>query len=443
MILGIIYYFYLLIIITTIMKQIFFILLTTIILHTQSNAQFFNEYFTKGSLRVDYTHTANAKSEIFSLDSYIHEPFWGGSEINLIDTFNYGHYKFEVFDSISEVLIYSRGYSTLCGEWRYTDEARTYWRSFSESLLMPFPRNTILVKVYKRKKNQKWEEWSQIIINPNDYNIIPQQKLIIKSFKIHNSGKASQKLDIVLLAEGYTQQEMQKFMKDAERFKNSLLSWSPINKYKDRINVWAVPTISEESGTDIPGKGIYKNTHFDSHFYTFGTERYINTTNNIAIRDAAANAPYDQIYILVNSKKYGGAGIFNFYSICTTDHEQSEFVFNHEFGHAFAGLADEYYTSDVGVEDFYDLKAEPWEPNITTLVNFDKKWKSMINDNTPIPTPNTKEFENTVGVFEGGGYVEKKVFRPMHNCSMKSIISDEFCPVCSKAFIDMINYYSK
>ena len=375
------------------MKSLYIILIITL-LQISLAAQDFNTFFTKGSLRLDYIHTANANTELFSLDSYFHEPFWGGSKINLIDTFEYGHYKFEVYDSSSKKLIYSRGYSTLCGEWIFTDEAKKYWRSFSESLIMPFPKNTIQIKVYKREKNQSWAEWSSLYVNPKDYNIIPQQKLKIKAFKIHDSGLPSEKLDIVLLAEGYTQNELQKFMQDAQRFKNSLLSWSPLNKYSDKINVWAVPVVSEESGTDIPGKGVYKNTHFDSHFYTFGTERYINTVNNIAIRDAAANAPYDQIYVLVNSKKYGGAGIYNFYSICTTDNEQSEFVFNHEFGHAFAGLADEYYTSDVGVEDFYDLKAEPWEPNITTLVDFDRKWKPMLNKNTPIPTPDTKENEN-------------------------------------------------
>ena len=425
------------------MSKIIITILFITALQFRIDAQSFNSYFTEGSLRIDYIHTANEKNEIFSLDSYYHEPFWGGSEINLIDTFEYGHYKYEVYDSTTSTLIYSRGYSTLCGEWRFTNEAKTYWRSFSESLIMPFPKKTINVKVFKREKDQSWTLWSDLTINPNDYNIIPQQKTKIKSFKIHNSGKPSDKLDIVLLAEGYTQQEMQKFMKDAERFKNSLLSWSPLNKYKDKINVWAVPTSSEESGTDIPGKNIYKNTLFDSHFYTFGTERYINTVNNKAIRDAAANVPYDQIYVLVNTDKYGGAGIYNFYSICTADNENSEFVFNHEFGHAFAGLADEYYTSDVGVEDFYDLEAEPWEPNITTMVDFNKKWKNMINENTPIPTPDTKDYEETIGVFEGAGYVEKKVFRPRHDCSMKSIKSDYFCPVCSKAFIDMLNFYSK
>jgi len=397
----------------------------------------------EGSLRIDYIHSATFNDELFSVDNYFHEPYWGGSQVNLIDTFDYGAYKFETFDSTTNTLIYSRNFSTLCGEWKYTNEAKTIWRSFSESLIMPFPKATVNVKIYKRLKNQKWELWSEIFVNPKNYMISPDLKTPIKSFKIHDSGEPSKKLDIVLLAEGYTESEMQKFMNDAQRFSKYLLECDPFKEYESDINIWAVPSVSRESGTDIPGKGIYKNTFFDSHFYTFGTERYLNTTDNVAIRNVAANAPYDQIYILVNTDKYGGAGIYNFYSICTADDKYSDFVFTHEFGHAFAGLADEYYTSDVGVEDFYDLQSEPWEPNITTLVDFDKKWKYMVADSTPIPTPDYEENKDLIGAFEGGGYIAKGIFRPMHDCSMKSIRYNDFCPVCTKAIIDRIKFYSR
>lgn len=403
------------------------------------NAQEFDKYFVEGSLRVDYYHSGNAKEEHISNDALYKEPFFGGSHINLIDTFNYGHYKYEVFDSLSNSLIYSRGYSTLFGEWRYTDEAKTNWRSLSESIVMPFPKEAIKLVFYKRMKNMKWSEMYTRYINPSDYNIRPQQKNKIEAVKVHYSGDPATKVDIVLLAEGYTADEQDKFMKDAERFKEYLLSWTPFNKMKDRFNIWVVPVVSLESGTDIPGTNVWKNTAFDSHFYTFGSERYINTVNNKAVRDAAANAPYDQIYILANTSKYGGAGIFNFYSICTSDNKNSGFVFCHEFGHAFGGLADEY-DGDAAVGDFYDLNYEPWEPNITTLTDFSKKWKTMVDKGTPIPTPDTKENSKLVGAFEGAGYVTKGVYRPVHDCSMKSIRDDDFCPVCVKALIDMVNF---
>jgi len=406
------------------------------------SAQDFDKFFGEGSLRVDYFHGGNSTEEFISNDALYHEPFFGGSKINLIDSFNYGHYKYEVYDSLTNKLIYSRGYSTLFGEWRFTAEAKQYRRTFSESVIMPFPKKSIKLVFYKRLKNMEWEKLYVRNINPQDYIIRPQQNLIIKAQKVHYSGDPATKVDIVLLAEGYTADEQEKFMKDAERFKDYLLSWAPFNKMKDRFNIWVVPVVSLESGTDIPGTNVWKNTAFDSHFYTFGTERYINTVNNKAVRDAAANAPYDQIYILANTPKYGGAGIFNYYSICTADNRSSGFVFCHEFGHAFAGLGDEY-GADGSVEDFYDLSYEPWEPNLTTLVDFSKKWKSMVSEKTPIPTPDTQENSKVVGAFEGAGYVQKGVYRPVHDCSMRSIRDDDFCPVCTKAIIDMINFVAK
>jgi hypothetical protein len=415
-----------------------FLVLTIIAL--QAYSQDFDTYFSKGSLRVDYYHSGNDKKEFISNDALYHEPFWGGSKVNLVDSFDYGLYKFELHDSASQKLIYSRGYSTLFGEWQYTGEAKNQWRSFSESVIMPFPKNTVRLKFYKRKKDMSWELIYTRYINPTDYNIIPEQENKIEAVKIVDNGDPAKNVDIVLLAEGYTADEKELFEKDAQRFADYLLSWKPMNKYKKRFNIWIVPVASEESGTDIPGEHIWKNTAFDSHFYTFGTERYINTVNNKAVRDAAANAPYDQIYILVNTDKYGGAGIYNYYSICTAHNKYSEFVFCHEFGHAFAGLGDEYYTSDVAVDAFYDTRYEPWEPNLTTLVDFDRKWKSMVKKGTPVPTPDTQQYAHTVGAFEGAGYLAKGVYRPMHDCSMKSIRNDDFCPVCVKAFIDMINF---
>ena len=343
-----------------------FLILFAFVLTLNISAQKFDQYFSNGSLRVDYFHGGNHEKEFISNDALYHEPYFGGSKLNMIDTFDYGHYKFEVFDSVSSVMIYSRGYSTLFGEWRYTKDAESNWRTLSESVIMPFPKKSIKLVFYKRLKNMSWEPLYTRYINPTDYNIRPQQNMKITAHKVHYSGDPAKKVDIVLLAEGYTVDEQEKFMKDAERFKEYLLSWAPFNKMKDRFNIWVVPVVSLESGTDIPGTNIWKNTAFDSHFYTFGTERYINTVNNKSVRDAAANAPYDQIYILANTSKYGGAGIFNFYSICTSDNEKSGFVFCHEFGHAF-GFEDLYYNppTDSSIMDIlilrnytqYDLRA--------------------------------------------------------------------------------------
>jgi hypothetical protein len=167
------------------------------------------------------------------------------------------------------------------------------------------------------------------------------------------------------------------------------------------------------------------------------------TNDNKRLRNIASNAPYDQIYILVNSDKYGGGAIYNHYSLCVNDNEYSEFVFVHEFGHGFASLADEYYTSDVAYQDFYPLNVEPLDPNLTTLVDFETKWKDIVDDDTPIPTPKSEEFKDKVGAFEGGGYMEKGIYRPKEDCTMKSIVVDNFCPVCKRAIQEMINFYAE
>ena len=133
-----------------------------------------------------------------------------------------------------------------------------------------------------------------------------------------------------------------------------------------------------ESGTDIPGERVYVNTVLNSSFYTFGTDRYLTTQDIKSVNDYAAVAPHDNIIVLINSNKYGGGGVYNYYSGTTAGHPLSPKVFIHEFGHGFAGLADEYYSSDVAYDEFYPLNVEPWEPNITTMVNFDSKWKKLI-----------------------------------------------------------------
>lgn len=419
------------------------IILFSFLGNNQSIAQNYYQYFSTKVLRLDYYRSGNFEKEFISMDELMQETIWAGSKFNLIDTFNMGNYKFEVFDSISNQMIYSRGYSSLFAEWKFTPEAKTGWRSFSESLIMPFPLKTIKIKFYNRNRDMQWVESYSLFVNPGNIFINPQQRKPAQGMEIHHGAEYSRALDIVILSEGYTNEEMQKFYDDAVRFKDYLFNCKPFDSLKNKINIWIIPYTSIESGTDIPGEHIFKNTVMNSHFYTFGIERYLNSTDNKTIRDLASNAPYDQIYILVNSQKYGGAGIYNFYSIVTADDKNSDFVFTHEFGHAMAGLGDEYYDSDVAVENFYNLKKEPWEPNLSTLVNFDSKWKKMVSQGTKIPTTEENSSLTKVGAFEGGGYLKKGIYRPCFDCSMRSVKYNYFCPVCTKSIIDMVNFYAK
>ena len=117
----------------------------------------------------------------------------------------------------------------------------------------------------------------------------------------------------------------------------------------------------------------------------------------------------------------------------------------HEFGHSFGGLADEYFYDDQ-YTPMYPADTEPWEPNLTTLKDFDSKWKDMLPPGTPVPTPpatDPAEACTRVGVYEGGGYSSKGVYRPATECRMKVNEAPAFCPVCQRALERLIRFYTE
>lgn len=403
----------------------------------------FEDYFLDKTLRIDYFHTGNFESEYYSIDELIEEPYWGGSKINLIDKFDYGKYEVIVYDSTYEKIIYSRTYSTLFSEWQTTAEAKSTSRTFTETVIIPFPKNKVHVEFFSRNRKNDMIKKFDYVINPNNIFIKKERSKEFNSIKIHYSGESSKKVDIVILPEGYTKSEMDRFKQDCQKFIDYFFTKSPFKENKDKFNIWRVEAPSEQSGTDFPSKGIWNKTLLNTNFSTFGTERYLMTFDNKSVRDVASNVPYDQIYILVNSNEYGGGAIYNYYSVCVNGNRFSDRVFVHEFGHGFASLADEYVTDDVSYQNFYDLEVEPVDANLTTLVDFDSKWKKLVDPNTPIPTPENPEYKNAVGAFEGGGYVAKGIYRPMMDCIMRSNATSDFCVVCKKTIQDMIDFYSE
>jgi hypothetical protein len=422
------------------MKKIVMLLFLTVTICAQVD---FDKYFEPKTLRIDYYHTGTKDTDIYSIDELLSEPFWGGTKKNLIDKFNFGKYKIMVLDSASRKSLYSYCYSTLFSEWQTTEEAKHTTKSFSETVAIPFPKFSVLVEFYTRDRENVFRKKFEYAIDPKNYFINPEQRLKFPSFEVYNSGDPNEKVDIVLLPDGYTKEQMPKFKKDCQKFANYLFETSPYEENKNKFNLWGIEAASEDSGTDIPAKNIWKKTILNTKFYTFDLERYCMTQDNKSVRDVASNAPYDQIYIIVNTDKYGGGSIYNHYSVCVSDNKFNEYIFTHEFGHGFAGLADEYYTSDVAYENFYPLNVEPWERNITTLVDFDSKWKKMVDKDTPIPTPDEEKYKDVVGVFEGGGYMAKGIYRPKMDCTMKSISINNFCQVCKETIQELIDFYSE
>lgn len=403
----------------------------------------FDTYFENKTLRVDYVHTGDNLADEYSFDELREEPFWGGSQTQLVDPFNYGKYKVEVTDSATNSVIYSKYYSTLFSEWQTTAEAKLYKKSFSESVVFPFPKNTVIVSLFSRDRRNDLHKKFSLTVNPNNYFIAKDRRNEFPNFKVVYSGDPAKKVDIVIIPDGYTAGEMEKFKADCDRFAQYLFNASPYKETKESFNIWGIEAPSKESGTDIPAKNIWKRTVVNTTFYTFDEERYCMTSDYKAVRDYAANAPYDQIYILVNSSKYGGGSIYNHYSVCVADNYKGEYIFVHEFGHGFAFLGDEYYTSSTAYLDFYPTDIEPLEANLTTRINFEAKWKDMVEKDIPIPTPNDTLYKNKVGLFEGGGYISKGIYRPSYDCSMKSASVNNFCPVCKKAIKQMIDFYTK
>lgn len=408
------------------------------------NAQVdFNKYFKNKSMRFDFLLGGNSNEVKVYPEQIKQESFWAGSLNNLIDPTDFGTYRFRVIDQKSDSLLFSKGFSTLFQEWQTTAEAKEMEKTFYQAAIFPFPKKKIRLEIDARQWEGNFETIYKTEINPNDYFILNEIPLQFESIEILKNGKPNKKVDLVILAEGYTNSGMDKFIEDAKRVTGYLFDEEPFKSKKENFNVRAVLTPSTESGTDIPGENIYKNTHFNSMFYTFNLPRYLTTSDMKSIYDAASVVPYDLIYVLVNTERYGGGGFYNFISVCSSDNELTKEVFVHEFGHSFAGLGDEYYNSTVAYEDFYNLEVEPWEPNLTTLVNFELKWKEMVQDSIPVPTPRKTKFANSVGAFEGGGYMNKGIFSPYMDCRMKSNIAKAFCPVCEESIIKAIEFYTK
>jgi hypothetical protein len=403
----------------------------------------FHEHFLRKSFRFDFVLGGNANEVRVYPQQMKQEPFWAGSLNNLVDTFHYGTYRFRVFDDKTGNILFSKGFNTLFQEWQTTSEAREINKTFYQSVIFPFPKKPVRLEIDARQSDGHFETVFQSVIDPDDYFILKEKPMPFETVIIEENGLPEEKVDIVILAEGYKKEEMDKFIADARRVTSYLFSEEPFKTERAKFNVRAVLTPSVESGTDIPGEGIYKNTHFNATFYTLDMPRYLTTSDMKSIYDAAASVPYDHIYLLVNTERYGGGGFYNFLSICSSDHLFTPEVFVHEFGHGFAGLGDEYYSSSVAYEDFYNLETEPWEPNITTLVDFDKKWKGMIADSIPVPTPREEKYSNAIGVFEGGGYMEKGIYSPYMDCRMKSNNAKSFCPVCIDAIRRKIEFHTQ
>ncbi|MBT8135843.1 MAG: IgA Peptidase M64 [Gammaproteobacteria bacterium] len=448
-------------------------------------------FFTDSTMRVDIFHTGGKGDEIIALDRIVADGDWPGSRTQLIDSTNLGKYLLEVIDPDTNQVIYSRGFATIYGEWETTGEYRDTHRTFHESLRFPWPRSPVQVVLKVRDGTRGFRQLWMTRVDPASRFVNPVQlNSQYNVWTLFEYGPAAEKVDLLLIAEGYSSGEMKKFRRDARRLTDALFETEPFKSRKRDFNVRALEIPAQESGVSRPRAGDFNRTPVSLEYNIFDSERYVLTYDNRALRDAASAAPYDFIEILANEEQYGGGGIYNFQATTSVDTAFAEYVFIHEFGHHFAALADEYYTSPVSYEtDTGGVQPEPWEPNVTALHDpAQLKWRHLAERRTPVPTPwpkqefdeksrgyqarraelraagapesemdklfyeqrdvltellGTQEFSNTVGAFEGASYQATGLYRPEMDCIMFTRDDVGFCRVCSEAIERVIDLYAQ
>jgi hypothetical protein len=454
-----------------------------------SSSSSFDVRFTGRTMRVDLFHTGGPKGEVVALDRCVDDGPWPGSRTRLLEETNLGSHLFELRDVRTNRAIFSRGYSSIYSEWEQTEEARRIARTFAESLRIPWPREKVRIVLERRDKANVFHELFSAVIDPAGPEANPAPRAPAgRVWTVFENGPAAAKLDLLLLGEGYAEKDLPKFHADVKRLVDILFTYEPFKSRKSDFNVRALDLPGSESGVLRPDSKVFRRTPLSVQYGIFGSERYVLTYDDRALREAASAAPYDFLEILVNDARYGGGGIYNFQATASVDTAFAEYVFVHEFGHHFAGLADEYYGSDVAYETGGE-KPEPWEPNVTALKDLKAlKWADLVGKGTPLPTPwekdtfekhtrgiqaerkklvasgappsalddlfrrqmaldskilSTMPWSGKVGAFEGAAYEAKGLYRPSADCIMFTRDPGGFCPVCRRAIERVIDEHSR
>jgi hypothetical protein len=441
------------------------------------------------TLRVDYYHSGNSEAEIFSLDRVVLEPLtFPGNLKQPIDRTLRGKYSFEIVEPDTGDIAWSRSFSSIYGEWETTGEARKMNRTFHESLRFPRPDSSFDIVVKKRNKQNKFEEIWRTTLDPDDYLVHEESAAYASQVvAIEHNGDSASKVDVLLLGDGYTAAEQEQFIQKARELTEILFAAPPFRERRSDFNIWALAPVANESGVSRPSTGIYRDSPVGASYDAFRSERYVLTYANNDWRRIASSVPYDFVEILTNTDVYGGGGIYGLFSTAAANSDWAGYLFVHEFGHHFAGLADEYYTSSVAYEPPDEI-VEPYEPNVTALLDPENlKWKDFAQDDTPLPTPWPKEayeehsiayqvrrgqmrqenaaeaemnklfnenqrivegmfsaapYDKTVGAFEGARYQANGYYRSEQNCIMFTRTTD-FCRVCAAAIEQIIDQYTK
>ena len=424
-------------------------------------AQDFDRDFEDATLRLDYVFCGDNAHQAIYFQEALKTSAWAGRRDNLSAPLLEGNGQIRVLDPETGACLYANSFSTLFQEWQVEEEATRVQKAFENCFQVPFPKRPVDIEIFLLDTHRKPSSCLKHRIDPSDILIRRMQDNGYSSTVVWQGGSLAESIDIVVVSDGYAAAEKAKFYRDAERVATALFRHEPFASYRNKFTIRAVFAPSQDSGASVPRSGDWKRTVVDSHFDTFYSDRYLTTSAQQKVYDLIGTVPFEHIVVMVNTDIYGGGGIYNSLTIMNADHPTFNAVMVHEFGHAFGGLADEYAYGDQ-VETPYPADTEPWEPNITTMHDFAAKWQDMLPAGTPVPTPqddldkqDVRRIWNTftpdqkallnlkLGVYEGAGYQSKGVFRPVQECRMRINECEEFCPVCTRAIVRMIAYYTR
>lgn len=478
------------------MKILYAIATFTLLVLTagKAAAQDFDRYFEDATMRIDYIFAGNAREQHIYLEEIKKQDRWAGRKNRLAEKFLNGNGQITVKEHNTNKTIYVSTFSTLFQEWLQYDEAKTVSKAFETSYNIPFPKEKADVTITLTNNHNEVMAELTHTVDPKDIlirkignNGIPfhyiwkgaadgttpardikseersggKRNYVASLYNPFADVDITRCVDIAIVAEGYTEGQMGKFYADCQRAADALFAREPFKSLKNKFNIVAVASPSMDGGPTVPHHGVWHNTAANSHYDTFYSDRYLMTQDMHRIYDILSGVPFEHIMVLVNSDTYGGGGIYNQVTCATSDHPTFKEVFVHEFGHSYGGLADEYAYDDMDTE-WYPADTEPWEPNITTLKDFDSKWADLVPKKTPVPTPldpkvpNFKTMDRSdakavealnrctqvVGVFEGAGYQTKGCYRPAQECRMKINEVQDFCPVCTRAIQRITDFYT-
>ena len=391
-------------------------------------AQRFEDYFEDRTLRIDYIFSGSHEHQQLYVDELVALPRWYGRRTRLSELPIEGDGQLTVRAKQSGRVIYRHSFSSLFQEWLATEESRRTQKSFENVFLVPFPKQPVEIIVELRDYHKRVVATMTHTVDPKDILIRKAgDHLVTPYVMLQQAADTSRCIHVAYVAEGYQQHEMGTFLDDCKVAMEALFQHEPFREMQSHFNMVAVMSPSEESGTSEPAKGIWKNTALGSHFDTFYSDRYLTTLHLKRLHDVLAGTPYEHIIILVNTSHYGGGGIYNSYNLSYAHGKHFRPVVVHEFGHSFGGLADEYPYGDDDPRYFADT--EPWEPNLTTKHDFKGKWENLVK-------------QGRAGLVEGGGYLEKGVWRGFENCRMRTNEEPEFCLVCKQALTRLIDFYT-